>query len=108
MCRKIAASSLRWFTRKRWTCFNPGDVVILATPPAFRWVHFTYAIEKGLNVFMEKPVTIDGPGSRKMLELAQKSVEKNLKVASADVVVTAWLAKSCMTASKAVRSATLS
>ncbi len=29
---------------------------------------------------MEKPVTIDGPGSRKMLELAKKSVAKNLKV----------------------------
>jgi predicted dehydrogenase len=39
----------------------PGDVVILATPPAFRWVHFSYAIEKGLNVFMEKPVSVDGP-----------------------------------------------
>lgn len=59
---------------------KPGDVVILATPPAFRWVHFTYAIEKGLNVFMEKPVTIDGPTSRKMLELAEKSIAKNLKV----------------------------
>ena len=38
-------------------CLKPGDVVILATPPAFRWVHFTYAIQKGLNVFMEKPIT---------------------------------------------------
>ncbi len=59
---------------------NPGDVVILTTPPAFRWLHFTYAIEKGLNVFMEKPVTVDGPSSRRMLELAKKASEKNLKV----------------------------
>jgi predicted dehydrogenase len=59
---------------------RPGDVVILSTPPAFRGVHFAYAIEKGLNVFMEKPVTIDGPGSQRMFELGQKSVEKNLKV----------------------------
>lgn len=66
--------------KKAMDLLKPGDVVILATPPAFRWVHFTYAIEKGLNVFMEKPVTVDGLGSRKMLELAQKSVEKNLKV----------------------------
>ena len=29
-------------------CLRPGDVVILATPPAFRWLHYTYAIEKGL------------------------------------------------------------
>lgn len=66
--------------KKAMDLLKPGDVVILATPPAFRWVHFTYAIEKGLNVFMEKPVTVDGPSSRKMLELAEKSVAKNLKV----------------------------
>lgn len=60
---------------------NPGDVVILATPPAFRWVHFTYAIERGLNVFMEKPVTVDGPSTRRMLELAERAEEKNLSVA---------------------------
>jgi len=66
--------------RKAMDCLRPGDVVILATPPAFRWVHFTYAIEKGLNVFMEKPVTVDGPTSRRMFELAKRSVEKNLKV----------------------------
>ncbi len=30
-------------------------------PPAFRWVHFSYAIEKRINVFMEKPITVDGP-----------------------------------------------
>jgi predicted dehydrogenase len=54
--------------------------VILTTPPAFRWVHFTYAIAKGLNVFMEKPVTVDGPASRRMLKLAAESVAKNLKV----------------------------
>jgi predicted dehydrogenase len=57
-----------------------GDVVILTTPPAFRWVQFKYAIEKGLNVFMEKPVTVDGPSTRKMLALGAESVKKGLKV----------------------------
>lgn len=57
-----------------------GDVVILTTPPAFRWLHYTYAIEKGLNVFMEKPVTVDAPTSRRMLELNKKAMAKNLKV----------------------------
>ena len=66
--------------RKAMDCLKPGDVVILATPPAFRWVHFSYAIEKGLNVFMEKPVTVDGPTSRRMLALGEKSIKKNLKV----------------------------
>lgn len=61
-------------------CLKPGDVVILATPPAFRWVHFSYAISKGLNVFMEKPVTVDGPTSKRMLALGEQSVAKGLKV----------------------------
>jgi len=59
---------------------RPGDVVILTTPPAFRWVHFGYAISKRLNVFMEKPVTVDGPTSKRMLELADQSIAANLKV----------------------------
>ena len=57
--------------KKAMDCLKPGDVVIFATPPAFRWVHFGYAIEKGLNVFMEKPVTVDGPTSKKMLKLGR-------------------------------------
>ncbi len=61
-------------------CLSPGDVAIFATPPAFRWVHFTYAIKKGLNVFMEKPVTVDGPTSRRMFKLAKEATAKNLKV----------------------------
>jgi len=59
---------------------RPGDVVILATPPAFRWVHFSYAIAKGLHVFMEKPLTVDGPTSRRMLALGEEAARKNLKV----------------------------
>ena len=66
--------------KKAMDCLNPGDVVILTTPPAFRWVQYTYAIERGLNVFMEKPVTVDGPTTRRMLELNKKAKEKNLKV----------------------------
>jgi predicted dehydrogenase len=61
-------------------CLKPGDVAIFATPPAFRWVHFKYAIEKGLNVFMEKPVTVDGPTSKRMFSLAEQATAKNLKV----------------------------
>src|SRR5256885_411420 len=66
--------------KKAMDSLKPGDVVILTTPPAFRWVHFTYAIEKGLNVFMEKPLTVDGPTSRRMLKLAEDATAKNLKV----------------------------
>jgi predicted dehydrogenase len=66
--------------KKAIDCLKPGDVVILATPPAFRWVHFTYAIAKGVHVFMEKPVCVDGPSGRKMLALNEQAMKKNLKV----------------------------
>ncbi len=66
--------------KQAMNCLKPGDVAIFATPLAFRWVHFDYAIQKNLNVFMEKPLTADGPSSRRMLELAAKSEEKKLKV----------------------------
>jgi predicted dehydrogenase len=61
-------------------CLKPGDIAIFTTPLAFRWVHFAYAIQKGLNVFMEKPLTADGPSSRRMLKLAEEASAKNLKV----------------------------
>ncbi len=66
--------------RKAMDCLEAGDVAIFATPPAFRWVHFDYAIKKGINVFMEKPITVDGPSTRRFLKLAEDSVKKNLKV----------------------------
>lgn len=61
-------------------CLKPGDVAIFTTPLAFRWVHFQYAIQKGLNVFMEKPLTSDGPSSRRMMKLAEEASAKGLKV----------------------------
>lgn len=67
--------------KKAMDCLNPGDVVILTTPPAFRWVQFRYAIDRGLHVFMEKPVSVDGPSTRKILALGEEAQRKNLKVA---------------------------
>ncbi len=66
--------------QKAMDCLKPGDIAIFATPPAFRWVHLAYAVEKGLNVFMEKPLTADGPTSRRMLKFAEEATAKNLKV----------------------------
>ena len=65
--------------KKAMDVLKPGDIAIFASPLAFRWVHFQYAIERGLNVFMEKPVVADGPTGKRMLELAKKADEKNLK-----------------------------
>ena len=58
--------------QKAMDCLKPGDIAIFATPPAFRWVHFAYAIQKGLNVFMEKPLTADGPTSKRMFSLGAR------------------------------------
>jgi len=66
--------------KKAMDCLRPADIAILTTPPAFRWVQYPYAIKKGLNVFMEKPVTVDGPTSRRMLEINKGAKAKNLKV----------------------------
>jgi predicted dehydrogenase len=60
---------------------RPNDIAVFATPPAFRWVHFKAAIEKGVNVFMEKPICVDGPTGKRMLELGQQATAKNMKVA---------------------------
>jgi predicted dehydrogenase len=85
LAEKIDVSPERKFIgfdayRHAMDCLKPGDVVIFATPLAFRWVHFTYAIEKGLNVFMEKPLSADGAASRRLLALAEQASAKNLKV----------------------------
>lgn len=56
------------------------DMVILATPPGFRPLHFAAAVDKGRHVFMEKPVATDPSGVRLVLEKAKIAKEKNLKV----------------------------
>ncbi len=65
--------------KKAMDVLRPNDIVLLATPLVFRWVHYDYAIQRGLNVFMEKPLIADGPTAKRMLELAKKADGKNLK-----------------------------
>ena len=57
-----------------------ADVVILATPPGFRPIHFEEAIRQGKHVFMEKPVAVDATGVRQVLAAAEEAKKKNLKV----------------------------
>ena len=57
------------------------DLVILATPPGFRPLHFEAAINAGKHVFMEKPVAIDAVGVRRVLDANKIAKEKNLAVA---------------------------
>ncbi len=56
------------------------DMIILATPPGFRPMHFEAAVKAGKNVFMEKPVATDAPGVRRVLEANKIAKEKGLAV----------------------------
>ena len=56
------------------------DMVILATPPAFRPVHFQYATQKGKHSFMEKPIAVDAKGYRTIMASAKQAQAKNLSV----------------------------
>ncbi|HEY9175210.1 MAG TPA: gfo/Idh/MocA family oxidoreductase, partial [Verrucomicrobiae bacterium] len=68
--------------RRAIDSLDQGSVVLLATPPAFRPIHFEYAIQKGMHVFMEKSFAVDAPGIRRVLRTGELAREKNLKVAS--------------------------
>jgi predicted dehydrogenase len=67
--------------KKAIDCLGKGDVVLLATPPAFRPIHLEYAVQKGINVFMEKSFAVDGPGIRRVLKAGKEAEKKNLKIA---------------------------
>ena len=58
------------------------DVVILATPPHFRPAHLQAAVAAGKHVFAEKPVAVDAPGVRSVLETCAEAKKKGLSVVS--------------------------
>ena len=58
------------------------DVVLLATPPFFRPLHLKAAVEAGKHVFAEKPVAVDAPGVRSVLETCREAKKKNLSIVS--------------------------
>jgi len=67
--------------KKAIDSLDKGDVVLLTTPPAFRPIHVEYAVQKGVNVFMEKSFAVDGPGVRRVLKAGEAAATKNLKIA---------------------------
>ena len=58
------------------------DVVLLATPPGFRPWHLRRSIEAGKHVFCEKPIAVDAPGVRHVLETVKMSKQKNVSLVS--------------------------
>ena len=57
------------------------DLVILATPPGWRPLHFDAAVRAGKHVFMEKPVATDAPGIRRVLAAGEDARQQGLTVA---------------------------
>jgi len=56
------------------------DVVLMAPSPNFRPQHFEATIKAGKHVFMEKPVAVDPPGARKVIEAGELAKKKGLGV----------------------------
>ncbi len=58
------------------------DVVLLAEPPHFRPQHLAYAVEQGKHTFVEKPIAVDAPGVRSVIETCEKAQQQGLAVVS--------------------------
>jgi myo-inositol 2-dehydrogenase / D-chiro-inositol 1-dehydrogenase len=59
---------------------DASDVVLLTTPPHFRPMHLKAAVDAGKHVFAEKPLAVDAPGIRSVIDTAKKARDKNLSL----------------------------
>ena len=57
-------------------------MALLTTHSAFRPVHLEYAVQKGVNVFMEKSFAPDPVGIRRIIRAGEAAEKKNLKIAA--------------------------
>ncbi|MBN2475321.1 MAG: Gfo/Idh/MocA family oxidoreductase [Pirellulales bacterium] len=58
------------------------NYVILATPPHFRPEHAKAAAEAGKHIFMEKPVAVDVPGIKTIMEAGRIAQQKGVGIAA--------------------------
>jgi predicted dehydrogenase len=58
-----------------------ADVIVLATTPHFRPIHFEAAVQAGKHIFAEKPIATDAPGVRRFLAANEQAKKKDLMVA---------------------------
>ena len=56
------------------------NLIVTATPPGFRPIHFKAAVEAGKHVFMEKPVAVDPVGVRSIIATSELARQKGLAV----------------------------
>ncbi len=68
--------------RKAIDSLRPGDVALCTTRAYIRAIHVAYAVEKGINVFMEKPFASDPVGLQRILRAGEAAEKKNVKIAA--------------------------
>ncbi|MCX8092340.1 MAG: Gfo/Idh/MocA family oxidoreductase, partial [Verrucomicrobiae bacterium] len=68
--------------KKAMDCLQPGDVAMLTGYSAFRPAQLEYAVERGVNVFMEKSFGPDAPALRRIIRAGEQAAKKNLKIAA--------------------------
>ncbi|MBY0229421.1 MAG: Gfo/Idh/MocA family oxidoreductase [Gemmataceae bacterium] len=56
------------------------DAILLTTPPGFRPLHLKAAVEAKLHVFCEKPMAVDAPGVRSVIETCKKARDNGTSV----------------------------
>ncbi len=68
------------FDAYKQVCASDADIILMATPPAFRPPHFAASIAAGKHVFMEKPVAVDPLGIRMVIAAGEDAKTKKLSV----------------------------
>jgi predicted dehydrogenase len=56
------------------------DVVLHATPPHFRPMHAAAVVDASKHLFIEKPVAVDVPGAKSIMETADRAASRGLSV----------------------------
>ena len=59
---------------------SPVNYIILATPPGYRPAHLRAAVDAGKHVFFEKPVAVDAPGVRSVMESGEIAKQRGLSL----------------------------
>jgi myo-inositol 2-dehydrogenase / D-chiro-inositol 1-dehydrogenase len=57
-----------------------SDYVLMATSPGFRPMHLRATVEAGKHAFIEKPVAVDAPGVRSVIESGEMARQKGLGI----------------------------
>lgn len=68
--------------RKAIDILRPGDIAMCTTRAYIRPTHVEYAVQKGINVFFEKPFASDPAGLHRLLKVADLADKKGVKMAA--------------------------